>query len=422
MNKIRQNKTLVLFMCLVYLFFLSWHLLVEIGNSDDAGFMLALNNQDLISYLINRYNTWSSRIVIEGVLVLILKLPSIIWRLLNPLMFVLAYYSILKIANVKNNFIINLFLSVFMCIMPFSIYSSAGWVTTTINYVWPLALGLWCLSIMIDVSDDKKVCVFLYILALIFSSNMEQMCAVLLGFNIILNAYYIYTKKKINKILLVSLLVILVMLVLELICPGNVSRSEVSALSFYPNNLTYNTLDKVVIGVFSTISYILVHTKSPIYLLLLSVMLLGISSKKKNTAFISFGPTFIYGILEILTNQKTKSGYLYDITSTIDEYARVFVDVKLSFGLVVLIIFALASTICIIYCLFKTLDKKLAITICVILLASFLSRVIMGFSPSLYESDERTFVFMYYLILLVDVLILDKIFKSLSYLIENKDK
>lgn len=42
-------------------------------------------------------------------------------------------------------------------LFPFGTFGVAGWYATTLNYVWPLALGLYGLSYIIQIISNEKV-------------------------------------------------------------------------------------------------------------------------------------------------------------------------------------------------------------------------------------------------------------------------
>ena len=69
-------------------------------------------------------------------------------------------------------------------IYPIVLMNGAGWAATTINYMWPLATGLFALIPIRKIWDEEKIKFWqypLYIIAMIFATNQEQVCAILLG-------------------------------------------------------------------------------------------------------------------------------------------------------------------------------------------------------------------------------------------------
>lgn len=56
---------------------------VNVGGGDDNYFMTCLNNRTLGEFYVKRWNTWSSRLVIETVVVMVLKQPLWLWKVLD---------------------------------------------------------------------------------------------------------------------------------------------------------------------------------------------------------------------------------------------------------------------------------------------------------------------------------------------------
>lgn len=71
------------------IFLLAYHLKVSVNLGDDASFVHALDNQNLISWSINQYHTWSSRTLIEAVMVTMRIYGPNLWRILNTGMYVM---------------------------------------------------------------------------------------------------------------------------------------------------------------------------------------------------------------------------------------------------------------------------------------------------------------------------------------------
>ena len=67
----------------------------EVGKGDDAYFISMINQQTLGEFLQHRWNTWSSRLVIETVVVSVLPLPAIFWKILDVMISTLVAYLFL---------------------------------------------------------------------------------------------------------------------------------------------------------------------------------------------------------------------------------------------------------------------------------------------------------------------------------------
>ena len=71
---------------------------LETGTNDDGYFWSALTNQDLWSFLIDRYQGWTSRLLTEIVLTWITHYPMV-WRFLNVGMTLLLVGSLERLSG-----------------------------------------------------------------------------------------------------------------------------------------------------------------------------------------------------------------------------------------------------------------------------------------------------------------------------------
>lgn len=139
-----KNYLFLLPFLFLFLILLNWHHSIGL-SADDLFFYTIPQESDIISFVIERYDIWSSRTLIEYVLCHILQLPLILWWYLDSLIFTFIGILTFKLIDGKHK-IFYATLSCVLCLsFIFSSYfalSSAGFITTTINYTWPLFSGL----------------------------------------------------------------------------------------------------------------------------------------------------------------------------------------------------------------------------------------------------------------------------------------
>ena len=123
---------------------LFFHACIKVGWNDDEYYSKVLIDNNIFDYLKIRYNTWSSRIVIEFFLLLVSS-KRILWRLINVAIMVLGAISISKIFPYKKLKDLNWIICALILCIPANLYNSAGWIATTSNYSWTLFLGLFSL-------------------------------------------------------------------------------------------------------------------------------------------------------------------------------------------------------------------------------------------------------------------------------------
>ncbi len=155
---------------------LAVHLILRPNYGDDMNFQNALDGTSLLSWLQLRYASWSSRLVIEAVLVLLLKLPALLWVAVDMAMLLLLYISMKRLLAPEASRKESLILALLLCCYPYSHMGSAGWITTTVLYWWPLSTAAYALSGMARSLRGESIpwyrCV-LYALAALYGCGNE---------------------------------------------------------------------------------------------------------------------------------------------------------------------------------------------------------------------------------------------------------
>lgn len=405
---IEKNRWLLYLILFVVM--LIKHIIIQVGMGDDPWF-LEQSKMGVLSFTAMRVQTWTSRNIIEFFMIVLLNLNKYVWVILDSLMFVLIYHSIKKIIFPKgNNIYIDSMIFLILLIYPFQSFSEAGWYATTLNYVWPLAFGLYGLSFISRILSKVDISIMQQIMALLstlYATNQEQMCALYIGFYGLFIFYCLYKHIKLPKFVYILFAISLLMLGYHAFCPGNANRKLVETQSYYKEFADFSLLDKFVLGVITTISIGLMNGNYLIYIwnAVLIFIILQQKGQKKDIGiiavftilnlFISVSDRFyqlpIFGnIFDVFNN------YLYMI-KTLD-----YSNVWLYFIITYFIIFIVANY----YIVKKYVRKDITISIFIIIVAAFCSRMILGLSASIFVSGSRTFINSYFLIFIASLLLL----------------
>lgn len=405
---LKSNWTLfILFGVLVMIM----HLVITPDFGDDVFFSSALDDQSLFSYLNTRFNEWTSRLILETVLVTVARIPWL-WKILDVGMIMLAAFSITKLfnANKRRDFFL-LTLALFSTV-PFRIFASAGWMATTLNYIWILAIGLFAMLPIKKVLEDKPIKWFeylLYIPALLLASNQEQMCVILLfvyGFFTI----YAYFQKKKFSFMLIQTGICILNLVLALFAPGNAVRKDIEIDYWFPEFAHITFFRKLEIG-YSSTWYKLIF--QPNFLFLIFALLLLVSAvllnRKKIYIFFASLPLVVSG--SFLLSTTVLSGIFPGLVNITDSLSTLGTGLSLSSiqsfipdTIITVVIFAIIAAL---YGIFQ--NKKMSLLSIFIFLLGFGSRMIMSLSPTVWASSERTFTFMYCAFMILSLLLFQQI-------------
>lgn len=397
MKRIKEllNKKSVYYVCLFILVF-ALHLFMKPGEADDSWFINNYTGNPL-SFAYMRYMQWSSRFLIEMVLVVIVSLPLILWKVLDTLMIVLLFYSGNKLLNVKDRKIL-IFEILLIMILPWKVFGETGWIATTLNYTWPITLGFYGFSILLEEKTNflKQIISFLCI---IFACNQEQMCCVMIAFIIICFCIRTFQKKN-NKVFLIPFIICILMGVLHIICPGNSMRQISEMQTWYPAFQNFDVLDKISIGIISTVTAILFDFRI-IYIAFIGMLILY-------TKYLPLNKKLSYIIQFILACFIFINIYPFDSTQLMF-YSKAQESIVITFMNFVLpvLLFSLLISI-VIYLILKTKNKYNYMFV-LLFLSGICSRLILGFSPTVYASGKRTVIYFYIVCYLLTIFIMKTI-------------
>ena len=397
MEKIKElmNKKYVYYVCL-FIFVFALHLFMKPGEADDLWFINNYTGNPL-SFAYMRYMQWSSRFLIEMVLVFIASLPLIVWKVLDTLMIVLLFYSGNKLLNIKNRKIL-IFEIFLIMILPWKVFGETGWIATTLNYTWPITLGFYGFSILLEEKTNflKQIISFFCI---IFACNQEQMCCVMLAFIIICFCIRTFQKKN-NKVFLIPFIICILMGVLHIICPGNSMRQISEMQTWYPAYQNFDVLDKISIGIISTVTAILFDFRI-IYIAFIGMLILYIK-------YLPLNKKLSYIIQFILVCFIFINIYPFDSTQLMF-YSKAQESIVITFMNFVLpvLLFSLLISI-VIYLILKTKNKYNYMFV-LLFLSGICSRLILGFSPTVYASGKRTVIYFYIVCYLLTIFIMKTI-------------
>ncbi|MFR9058246.1 DUF6056 family protein [Eubacterium callanderi] len=404
------------FMLFIFMFVL--HLATPALQNDDLTFRNYIENQSILSFLIQRYKTWSSRVLIEAVLVGMVSMNHLIWCLLDSLVVVLLAWSIAKLFFEKSGYsnALNWIIVSLILIYPFYLLSSAGWVATTLNYLWPLSFGLASFIPIKKYFENKKINIFesfLYSLLVIFAANNEQMAIIIFVIYAVFAIYFFMQKKRVSLYLLFNLFLTIISLLFILSCPGNDNRAIAEAQRF-PGYDGLNIVQKILAGFLPTTTFFFEGYNLE-YLIFVCLILVCIWLKYKDKVHRMIGalPLLVYTFwlvgFEVVVAIKPDL-LIYSPVQYIKSIASfenlTFYLYSIMNALIVLLL---------VLCLFFIFRKKGEFLLVLLILGVGLaSRITMGFSPTLFLSEFRTYLFFVFAIFIICVLLFDELSKFMS--------
>ena len=413
-------------------------------NGDDIKYAKVLTNQSLVDYINYRYYNWSSRLIIDGLLVILTHIDMIIWKILDVIIYTFGVYYIIKLVNKKYSKKMAYFGIILFLMYPFYEMASAGWISTTLNYSWCFAFGIISFIPLIYEVQGEKVNRYMYVisfLALLFATNQEQSGALIFAFNLLYLLNSLINKKPVNKFNVLATVISAGALIFVFTCPGNTIRFAHEVAYWYPEFANFTILDKSYLGLVTTFgSLIEQKILFPMFYIILSVFVLIRSENKYLkyfcyfniilVVFITVFNTFIdISILEtslkslgnvpgVIKNSPLMAiphmfEQIVNATPYLTETLKLFTYEGLpklsinSISIVVLCLYLLISS-CIM--LVKAFPKNLLPFF--IFLGGFVSRFIVGFSPVVFPSGARVTIFLYVALITLILMLLKKLYDN----------
>lgn len=393
LKKIDKCRLLFYIMMASYCFFMN----ITFGD-DVRYFAIQLDERDIISYLVMRYNSWTGRLMIEFLEVYLTRM-TFLFKILNFLILVgIGEFSLKLIPQSSNKKFFEFLTLCLIVLYPFMDMSTAGWIATNINYTWTLCGLLYFFVILKKMYLNQKVNVFEHILSFIsflFAVNCDQLCAVSILLLIFITVLLKLEKKNIGYCVF-YLLVNFVALIYLLMCPGNIERgtTEIYIMAF-PEFSLYSFVNRAYLGFSETMNIVIENHN---FIFVLFCLFTAIFAWKKNKGIIiriiSITPIAMICGFTYLKNLVIliwpNFGYVFVRAERINAGNAFNKSVYLPFMAQLIII------LCLIIALNYIFDdlKDYLINLFVIG-AGFLSRVSMGFIITFYESSTRTIIFFY---------------------------
>lgn len=380
---------------------LLYHIFMREPEASDAMlfFSKQMDEYSLGYYLLIRYNSWSSRFLIEGILVYISR-HVFLWKIVDYVFWVFLAWALAWLFPEEKRRVACFMTVGFLLMYPIWDLRTAGWIATSVNYTWVLALGVFSLHGVTRVLYGKKTPVWLaclYILSTCYGANMEQMCAVLLALNFLATLYFAYKKTDWKKYwhVCVSLFISLGEIIFILTCPGNALREEQEIAQSMPKYASLDFVDKICLGFVETMQHLL-NSGNLMFLLFAVILAVLVFLKSEETLhrFFAVVPvavnvvlTFFQGMLEkyvpsfwkLFQNNAYVSGNNYHLGQ--------------SYTLMLLYLLVLGSVLISLAVVCESWAEFIAQ--CYLLLLGLATRVVMGFTPTIYVSKERTYLFFY---------------------------
>ena len=358
-----------------------------------------LDGSSLKEVIAGRYAQWSSRVLIDIIITLLShNMHMILFGFLNVSFVILLYLSTLRLMHYRH---IELTTLLFLT-YPVVYMGTAGWMATFINYLWPLASAVFSLLALQSMYEKKKMAIStgtFFILAEIFACDFETLAVfyavILVWFTIAMAVQKKFTGKRVAYTS-VMYAVCTISIVIAAVCPGNKARvlsNTTTAMKYFPS---LSFADKAASGINATFSTL--TDRSMLYLIFSLMLFIMTLSRKEKPAWLLYvsGIPFTAGVVRTVLKPL--------ISACLPEYSDFFDDMDnfrvdaMNFDrpasyLPLIFYMVIFASIVILY-LYSSDDVMTSFEYIAVFTGGMLTRIAMGFSPTLYYSTERTFIFL----------------------------
>ena len=397
----KQNIEWLVIYALFVLGVIIMHLFMRINLNDDSINIELNSNFSCFEWVSYRYNAWSSRYIQEFIGYWIIKAPAV-WRILDIIFVSSMPFLLTEITGAKGN---ERFLSFFLLpLYPVLNQSEAGWICTTMTYVWPVFFGLlafWLFRRLMTAEKVKWYVLVFFYLSLLIASNHELL-AVLMICVFIYEALLMFLKRPIDRkkmlIILFSVILGTLNIAIIMMSPGIKARAfmEVEFQGAFDGYDSLSLVKKLYLGINRCVK-IFVTTPNTIFIIF-STLLAFLSLKRAK-----------YIVSKVICCLPAVSLFLIHLV-----YPGVFVatdvyEVYFSDRDTVLIllcgVFMLLSLSFAIFVAFSDEHSKGFLNI-IVFAVGFSTTAAMGFSPTIYSSGSRTSIFTYFSLIFVIISVL----------------
>lgn len=372
---------------LVIIFYALYFTLTKVDwMSGDAQWFSKVDSSP-ISFVIKRYETWSSRFWIEGA-TLIASKHLILFYIFTVILTLLFFYSLSELFSF-NEYDSNLVLVVFfMALFPVVSLQSAGPIATIVNYIWPSALFLYWLMTdrhrkMKNIGSLQNSLSILFLGLSVFNEGL----AIILCLYLIL-CLIVEKKNFFNTYRMICLVISLLSFLNVLLCPGNQNRGMLEMARWFPTFNHLSFLDKILIQ-FNNIASNLIVSHNLLEVLVILLFIKAIQRKQRLSVILSGAVIMLTSAshqlisdrLSVIVKESPEKEFNQQIIGTLLKPTLIFATLILLIVLIIILLYG---------------KSKTSLMIIASLVITFSSAMAISLSPTLLASADRPLLFLYF--------------------------
>lgn len=398
----------------ITLIYLILHFMMHTNYWDDLAQANTMReyHYNVFAYAAEVYSSWSSRVLIQPVWVLLCGIPNMIWKTLDVVMILIIYHFMKKSSKALNGagFENKVWAMLFFLSFPYSLMATAGWIATSVTYTWTFAGYFYCLYLLLKSAKGDRctpVQYVIYGIAVFWVGNFNiTSVSLVLLLSVI---FFLYQKNKSFTILYIEGMVLTAMnLFLFVASPGNRIRNVRDAEFHNSADLMeLSLLGKLRMGINSTFYH---FVSVPNAVLFTICVILAICTWKKSKTLWQKSIGFVPLVIDVFWTCYMFFAYIVKngvLTYTYPDGAFM-VCPKTEQYLAMISAIAMVVAICYLVAYLTEFGQTSAVLIGNILLFGLLPQVALGFTTTVTTSSIRMSTFFYMALMLCGYVLVEK--------------
>ena len=389
---------------------LCMHFPMEYFN-DDAGVISSIETMNLLEFFVSRFYS-NGKILTDVFANLFYRLPMLVWKFFDTAVYLALAYLIVHTFT-EDTWQDVLTVCLLIGLFPFWYMSTAGWVATTTNYLYPLFCLIIVCSFIKRIKIGRHIGVAEYILvgcAVVYATNQDQAAVILVGGLLLYLIYSIVfgADKRIIRCVTACFCFSLFSYGVMFMLPGHLNRMDSTAemIRWLPEYENWSLFKKFYKGYTSTAANLFFNDVKLFDLFCFLLLLLSVRNEKYTNRIIGCIPFLsVLGIHLIGADRfvvyPPYTGGMPELPGFGSGWTGIAVLM-----LTVVVVFSVFYTV-----FSCTTDQNSKWMLLMLLFLACGSRLMMGLSATIYASHARTFTYFIYALIICNLIIFKELKK-----------
>jgi len=286
----------------------------------------------------------------------------------------------------------------FVAVLLFDIMSqnTAGWVCTTMTYVWPVFFAAFAMCMMRKIyqQEGRWYHYVLFYVSYVTAINHEMLCMLMTCVLAALVIGYYHTNYKVFITGVIGFVLSVAEMLFVLDAPGNAGRVSNETAVWFPGYENLSAIDKVFLGINRAMHYFYLEDNRVFDLMLVMVLICAFLYSTSRLLKVVLATLAVGGVSgDQFWTVAVPDAVIYEV-----DWTKKKVYIILGVGVLLLLVISK-----VIIDTYKNENFTRMLLCLVLVWAGIGTTVAMGFLPTIYGSSSRTYTFTYFSLMMVSV-------------------